>query len=100
MTVGVVYTVALYMMIGGGMKTLGRIALAIVPFMCVFYIAGSLFVIVRNLPEIPSALALICKSAFTGTAALGGFMGAAVTQAIKVGLVRSVFSNEAGWGSA
>ena len=100
MTVGVVYTVALYMMIGGGMKTLGRIALAIVPFMCVFYIAGGLFVIVRNLSEIPSALALICKSAFTGTAALGGFMGAAVTQAIKVGLARSVFSNEAGWGSA
>ena len=45
-------------------------------------------------------MALIFQSAFTGSAAFGGFLGATVTQAIKVGLSRSVFSNEAGWGSA
>lgn len=100
MTVGIVYTVALYMMISGGMKTLGKIALLIVPFMCIFYIIGGTFVILRNVSELPAAFALIFKNAFTGTAAVGGFMGAAVTQAIKVGLARSVFSNEAGWGSA
>lgn len=100
MTVGIVYTIALYLMISGGMKTLGKIAVMIVPFMCIFYLLGGLYVILVNIDKLPAAFALIFKSAFTGTAALGGFMGAAVTQAIKVGLARSVFSNEAGWGSA
>ncbi len=100
MTVGIVYTIALYLMISGGMKTLGKIAVMIVPFMCIFYLIGGLYVILVNIDKLPAAFALIFKSAFTGTAALGGFMGAAVTQAIKVGLARSVFSNEAGWGSA
>ncbi|MEG1602599.1 MAG: amino acid carrier protein [Cloacibacillus sp.] len=100
MTVGVVYTIALYAMISGGMKQLGKIALMLVPFMCIFYLAGGIFILLRNVAEIPAAFSLIFKNAFTGTAALGGFMGAAVTQAIKVGLARSVFSNEAGWGSA
>lgn len=99
-TVGIVYTVALYMMISGGMKTLGKIAVMIVPFMCIFYLLGGFYIILINIDKLPGAFALIFKSAFTGTAALGGFMGAAVTQAIKVGLARSVFSNEAGWGSA
>jgi len=98
--VGVVYTVFLYGMISGGLKGLGRIASWLVPFMCVFYLAAGIFIIVRNLPAIPGALGLIVSSAFNGTAAVGGFAGAAVAQAMKVGFSRSVFSNEAGWGSA
>ncbi|MCD7952382.1 MAG: amino acid carrier protein [Synergistaceae bacterium] len=100
MTVGVVYTVVLYLMIWGGIKGLGKIAVFLVPVMCIFYLIGGLYIIFSNISALPGALALIVKSAFTGNAALGGFMGAAVTQAIKVGLARSVFSNEAGWGSA
>ena len=99
-TVGIVYTALLYGMISGGFRTMGRIASKLVPFMCVFYIAGGLFILVRNASALPGAFSLIFQTAFTGTAAFGGFLGATVTQAIKVGLSRSVFSNEAGWGSA
>lgn len=99
-TVGIVYTLLLYVMISGGFRAMGRIASKLVPFMCLFYIAAGLFILVRNAPALPAAVTLIFQSAFTGSAAFGGFLGATVTQAIKVGLSRSVFSNEAGWGSA
>lgn len=87
-------------MIWGGIKWLGKIASILIPFMCTFYILGGLYVILINISSLPGSIALIIKSAFTGTAAFGGVMGFSVTQAIKVGLARSVFSNEAGWGSA
>ncbi|EHM10858.1 LOW QUALITY PROTEIN: amino acid carrier protein [Thermanaerovibrio velox DSM 12556] len=98
--VGVVYTVLLYGMISGGVKGIGRIASWLVPFMCIFYILGGGLILLRYLDQLPKALYLIVSSAFTGSAAMGGFAGAAVSQAMKVGFARSVFSNEAGWGSA
>ncbi len=98
--VAIVYTIALYFMISGGIKQLGKIATIIVPFMCIFYIVGVLAVIIINLDKLPESIALIFKSAFTTTAAIGGFAGAGFSLAIKSGLSRSVFSNEAGWGSA
>ena len=58
------------------------------------------FIILKNIGEIPHAFGLIFGSAFSGTAAVGGFAGAAFSQAIKVGMARSVFSNEAGWGTS
>jgi len=99
-TVGVIFTIMLYIMIAGGLPSLGRIASVIVPFMCLFYILGGLFIILKNIGEIPHAFGLIFGSAFSGTAAVGGFAGAAFSQAIKVGMARSVFSNEAGWGTS
>ena len=78
--VAIVYTVALYIMISGGMKQLGKIAL--------------------NIGNIVPSIVLIVKSAFTPLAATGGFAGASVSLALKSGMSRSVFSNEAGWGSA
>ena len=98
--VGVVYTLALYVMISGGLKSVGRFASKLVPFMCIFYLVAGLFIIFKNVAILPGVFGLIFKSAFTGNAALGGFMGATVSQAIKTGMARSVFSNEAGWGSA
>ncbi len=100
LAVGVVYTLLLYVMISGGFRGLGRIAARLVPLMCLFYLLGGLFIIAKHTAALPGAFSLIFGSAFTGTAAFGGFMGASVTQAIKIGLSRSVFSNEAGWGSA
>lgn len=99
-TIGVVFTIMLYIMIGGGLPSLGRTASILVPFMCMFYILGGLFIIIKNISQLPHAFALIFSSAFTGTAAIGGFAGAAFSQAIKVGMARSVFSNEAGWGTS
>ncbi len=99
-TVSVVYTVLLYLMIAGGLKSLGKIASYLVPFMCLFYILGGLFIIGKNIGAIPGVFGMIFESAFTGTAAIGGFAGAAFTQVIKIGMSRAVFSNEAGWGSS
>lgn len=98
--VAIAFTVILYLMIAGGLKGLGRIAEYMVPFMIVFYLGAGLFIIFSNVGMIPESLALIFGSAFTGTAAVGGFAGAAFSHAIKTGMARSVFSNEAGWGSA
>lgn len=98
--VGIVYTIALYVMISGGLKSVGRFASKMVPFMCILYLGSGLFIIASNASAIPGVFALIFQSAFNGTAALGGFMGASVSLAIQTGMARSVFSNEAGWGSA
>lgn len=98
--VAVVYTLALYVLISGGLKSVGRFASKLVPFMCIFYLGAGLFIIARNAAAIPGVIGLVFQSAFSGTAALGGFMGASISLAIKTGMARSVFSNEAGWGSA
>lgn len=100
MTVGIIYTVILYIMIAGGLKSIGKIASGLVPVMCMFYILAGLFIIGKNISVLPSSLQLIVNSAFSGSAAFGGFAGATFAMAIKTGLSRSVFSNEAGWGSA
>lgn len=99
-TVGIVFTILLYLLIAGGLPSLGKTAEKIVPFMVLFYIGGGLFIIFKNIDQLPHAFGLIFGGAFTGTAAAGGFIGATFSQAIKIGMARSVFSNEAGWGSA
>lgn len=84
----------------GGLRGIARTATALVPFMSIFYLVTGSIVIFANLSAIPDALALVVKTAFTGTAATGGFAGAAVALAIEKGIARGVFSNEAGLGSA
>jgi len=98
--VAVVYTVLLYLMISGGLPGLGKIASKLVPFMSVFYILAGLFIIFKNVSLVPEVFGLIFKGAFSGTAAVGGFTGAAFIQIIKIGMSRAVYSNEAGWGSS
>ena len=94
------FTVMLYVMISGGLKSIGRVASILVPFMCVFYLLGGLFIIIMNIGAVPECFGLIFKSAFTETAAIGGFAGATIKLALQTGMARSVFSNEAGWGTA
>lgn len=98
--IGIIYTAALYFMILGGMKHIGKVAAILVPIMIVFYITGGLYIIIANAAAIPEAFGLIFGSAFTGTAAFGGFAGASFKLALTSGMSRSVFGNEAGWGSA
>lgn len=85
MVVGIVYTIALYVMISGGLKSVGKFAMTMVPFMCIFYILAGLFIMFRNAPQIPAMFKLVFDSAFNGTAAAGGFMGASVSLAINSG---------------
>jgi AGCS family alanine or glycine:cation symporter len=84
----------------GGIKRLGQVTAKLVPLMAIFYVLGSLLVIVLNIDEVPAAFGIIFSHAFNGTAATGGFTGVAVWAAIRFGVARGVFSNEAGLGSA
>jgi len=97
---GLVIGGLVFAVIVGGIKRIGQVASRLVPFMSIFYVVGALVVIFRHLGGVPAAMAQIFSGAFTGTAATGGFTGAAVAQAIRFGVARGVFSNEAGLGSA
>src|SRR5512139_270458 len=97
---GIVLTVITGAVILGGIKRIAAIANWLVPFMAISYIVAALIVLAVNAANIPSALALIFETAFTGTAAVGGFTGAAMIAAIRYGVARGIFSNEAGLGTA
>ena len=84
----------------GGLRSIAEVAGRIIPFMAVLYIAISLGIILMHIGEVPAAIALILDSAFTGTAAAGGFAGSTVMMAMQNGIARGVFSNESGLGSA
>jgi len=97
---GIVMTVLTAAVILGGLGRIAEVASKLVPTMAIAYILGALLVIMTHLEQVPAALLLIVSSAFTETAAVGGFAGAAVWAAIRFGVARGVFSNEAGLGSA
>lgn len=84
----------------GGIKRIAEVAGKLVPLMTIFYIGAGLAVLVMNFAQIPAAFTLIVQSAFSPVAAQAGFAGAAVWAAIRFGVARGVFSNEAGLGSA
>jgi AGCS family alanine or glycine:cation symporter len=84
----------------GGIRRIAVVAGKLVPFMAITYVVAGLVVLVLNASEIPTAIELIVKHAFTPVAATGGFAGAAVWAAIRFGVARGIFSNEAGLGSA
>jgi AGCS family alanine or glycine:cation symporter len=84
----------------GGIKRIASVAGVIVPFMCSFYIIGAVLILALNHAAVPAALALIFRHAFTPYAAGGGALGVAVSQAVRYGVARGVFSNESGLGSA
>jgi AGCS family alanine or glycine:cation symporter len=97
---GIVLAVLTGLVIVGGIKRIGAITEKLVPFMAAIYILGGLFILLSNVAAIPGAFAIIFKEAFTGTAAVGGFAGATMARAIRYGIARGVFTNEAGLGSA
>ncbi len=84
----------------GGIKSIGRFTGVFVPVMIVVYMAAACLVLVLHAGAIPALVALIVRSAFTATAATGGFVGAGVAQAVRFGVARGIFSNESGLGSA
>ncbi|MCZ4328525.1 sodium:alanine symporter family protein [Castellaniella denitrificans] len=97
---GVVTMVLIGLVILGGIKRIGAVAASLVPFMCVAYVLAGLAVLAINAERIPEALDLVFTHAFSPIAATGGFAGAAVMAAIRYGVARGIFSNEAGLGSA
>lgn len=97
---GVTLAVLVGMVVLGGMKRVATVATFIVPFMALAYLLAGLVVLADHASAIPDALALCFEGAFSGTAAAGGFAGALVKEAIRFGMARGIFSNEAGLGSA
>lgn len=98
--VGIVLAVLTGIVILGGIKRIGSVTEKLVPFMALFYIVGALAIIIMNIGQIPNAFGLIFGSAFTGHAAAGGFAGSTLMMAMRNGIARGVFTNEAGLGSA
>ncbi len=97
---GLVLMVLVGAVILGGIKRIASVASLLVPMMALSYILMCLFVIGSNLGAVPGALAYIVDSAMTGSAAAGGFAGATMWAALRFGVARGIFSNEAGLGSA
>ena len=96
----VVLVLTIYAIILGGLKRVGQIAEYLVPIMCAFYVLCVVVVLAINAKEIPGAIGLIFKEAFTIDAAAGGAVGAGMAKALQLGFARSVYSNEAGWGTS
>ncbi|MCW8334063.1 alanine/glycine:cation symporter family protein [Vibrio paucivorans] len=84
----------------GGIKSIANVAGKVVPAMAVFYVVACASVIILNADKLMDAFELVIVSAFTSTAATGGFLGASIMLAIQSGIARGVFSNESGLGSA
>ena len=83
----------------GGIKRIANVAMFCVPFMCMLYMLGALAIIVINARQLPEIITLILKSAFSATSATGGLAGVGIITAMRYGIARGVFSNEAGLGS-
>ncbi len=84
----------------GGIKRIAEVTQVLIPAMCGIYLLGAVVIVVRFAGEIPGVIGLVVSSAFDGQAAVGGFAGATVGQAVRFGIARGLFSNEAGLGSA
>ncbi len=97
---GLVLMVLVGAVVLGGIKRIANVASWLVPGMAAGYIIMSLLVILMNVSAVPGAIATIVESAFSGAAAVGGFAGATVWAALRFGVARGIFSNEAGLGSA
>ncbi len=97
---GLILMVLVGAVVLGGIRRIANVASWLVPFMAMSYIFMSLVVLVTHLDQIPHAFGVIIDSALNGTAAAGGFAGATVWAALRFGVARGIFSNEAGLGSA
>ena len=84
----------------GGIKSIGKVASLLVPFMAIFYIGGATLILLKFYDRVPGAFWNIISHAFTGQAAFGGFAGSTLLLAIQVGVSRGLMTSEAGLGTA
>jgi len=97
---GIILSVFTAVVILGGIKWIASFCEKLVPFMVIVYVGGCLVLLAVHYERLPHTIALIFTSAFTGQAAIGGFLGATIKEAIRFGVARGLFSNESGLGSA
>lgn len=98
--VGLVLALLIGSVVIFGVKGIAKVCEWLVPFMAAFYILGCVVLLIINAEYLTDAIALICRSAFTQQAATGGFVGSTLMLAMRFGIARGLFSNEAGLGSA
>ena len=98
--IGIIIAVLLMAVLMGGLKSISRFAETVVPFMALAYTILAIVVLILNIGNLPGAFGMVFKGAFTTTAASGGFLGSTVMLAVRWGLARGVYSNEAGTGMA
>ena len=84
----------------GGIRRIGEVTQILVPFMSLLYLGAGVLILATHAAAVPRALGLVFEGAFTGTAATGGFLGSTAALAVRFGIARGLFSNEAGLGSA
>jgi AGCS family alanine or glycine:cation symporter len=97
---GLILTAFTAVVILGGIRSIARVCEKLVPFMAVSYVAGCAVLLALGASSLPETLRLILTGAFSGQAAVGGFLGAGVKEAVRYGIARGLFSNESGLGSA
>lgn len=97
---GIVMMTLTAFVILGGIKSIARVCEALIPFMAGFYVLGCIILLFMHFDRIPETLRLIVTGAFSPQAAVGGFLGAGVREAMRFGIARGLFSNESGLGSA
>ncbi len=97
---GIVLTIAVGLVIVGGIHRIGDVAGRVVPFMCLLYVLAALFVVIVNIADVPRMFALIFTEAFSPSEGVGAFIGGSAGYGFLKGMQRALFSNEAGQGSA
>ena len=98
--VGIVLAIVTFIIIFGGIKSIANVCITLVPFMSIVYIIGCIVILVVNAKFLPATIGLIISSAFSPKAMAGGFIGSTIITAMRYGIARGLFSNEAGMGSA
>ena len=97
---GLILAIFTAMVVLGGIKSIARVTQVLVPLMIIIYFTGASIILIMKITAIPKIFVLIFKSAFTPSAATGGFLGATLMHTIRMGVSKGVFSNESGLGSA
>ncbi|NQS97150.1 MAG: sodium:alanine symporter family protein [candidate division Zixibacteria bacterium] len=97
---GIVLAVLTGAVVLGGIKFIAKVCERLIPFMAIFYLLGCTALLLIKIDTVPDTLTLIFKSAFSGQAAVGGFIGVTMKEVVRFGIARGLFSNESGLGSA
>lgn len=96
----IILSILVFAVVIGGLKSIAKLAEITVPIMTFLYLLFGTIILILNIESVPTAFMLIFNDAFNGTAAVGGFAGAAISAAVQQGVSRGLYSNEAGTGSA
>ncbi|MEO8359118.1 MAG: amino acid carrier protein [Vicinamibacteria bacterium] len=100
LTTGIVLAILAFVTIVGGVKTIGRALEKVAPLKVILYLSGGAIVLITHAADIPAVLSMVFRGAFTPDAALGGTAGVGIMYAMRYGMARGIYANEAGYGTA